>query len=246
MKFYPAGTRSARFTFSMELRDPGPNSCGATPTAVCSDTIALADFLAGDVASSSVAVGNAERTVTVNGLSFFGADQWQVTRKLNINYGLRWEYFGPLHNNSQDLVVFVPGRGLLTQGNGISTASSRRISNNFAPFRFGFAFQPTAKNDLVVRGGIGVFYEPNQHEPVPWTTARQTMRLMDCKTTRRVRKPVLTLLDTNLRSERDRWLQTQLGRRSNAARSCPCRDRQPRGSQSNQFDLFWSQHLRNW
>jgi len=108
-------------------------------------------------------VGDAERTVTVNGLSFFGADQWQVTRKLNINYGLRWEYFGPLHNDSKDLVVFIPGRGLLTQGNGISGIFPPD-KNNFAP-RFGFAYQPTSKNDLVVRGGIGVFYDQINMNP---------------------------------------------------------------------------------
>jgi hypothetical protein len=144
---------------------PWAGSCGpaATATAVCQDTLALADFLAGDVSNSSVAVGNAERTVTVNGLSFFGADQWQVTRKLNINYGLRWEYFGPLHNDSKDLVVFIPGRGLLTQGNGISGIFPPD-KNNFAP-RFGFAYQPTSKNDLVVRGGIGVFYDQINMNP---------------------------------------------------------------------------------
>ena len=144
---------------------PWAGSCGpaATATAVCQDTLALADFLAGDVSNSSVAVGDAERTVTVNGLSFFGADQWQVTRKLNINYGLRWEYFGPLHNDSKDLVVFIPGRGLLTQGNGISGIFPPD-KNNFAP-RFGFAYQPTAKNDLVVRGGIGVFYDQINMNP---------------------------------------------------------------------------------
>jgi hypothetical protein len=144
---------------------PWAGSCGpaATATAVCQDTLALADFLAGDVSNSSVAVGDAERTVTVNGLSFFGADQWQVTRKLNINYGLRWEYFGPLHNDSKDLVVFIPGRGLLTQGNGISGIFPPD-KNNFAP-RFGFAYQPTSKNDLVVRGGIGVFYDQINMNP---------------------------------------------------------------------------------
>src|SRR5262249_47829499 len=30
--------------------------------------------------------------------------------------------------------------------------------NHFAP-RIGFAYQPTARNDLVVRGGFGVFYD---------------------------------------------------------------------------------------
>jgi hypothetical protein len=142
---------------------PWANSCGATPTAVCLDTLALADFLAGDVSNSGVTVGNAERTVTVNGLSFFGADQWQVTRKLNINLGLRWEYFGPLHNDSQDLAVFVPGKALVVQGNGISGIFPPD-KNNFAP-RFGFAFQPTAKNDLVVRGGVGVFYDQINMNP---------------------------------------------------------------------------------
>ncbi len=151
-----------QFTFD-GTQGPWAGSCAPANTAVCLDTLALADFLAGDVSNSAVAVGDAERTVTVNGLSFFGADQWQVTRKLNINYGLRWEYFGPLHNDSQDLVVFVPGRGLLTQGNGISGIFPPD-KNNFAP-RFGFAFQPTAKNDLVVRGGIGVFYDQINMNP---------------------------------------------------------------------------------
>jgi hypothetical protein len=144
---------------------PWAGSCGpaATATPVCLDTLALADFLAGDVSSSSVTVGNAERTVTVNGLSFFGSDQWQVTRKLNINLGLRWEYFGPLHNDSKDLAVFVPGKSLVVQGNGISGIFPPD-KNNFAP-RFGFAYQPTSRNDLVVRGGIGMFYDQINMNP---------------------------------------------------------------------------------
>ncbi|MGC2831236.1 MAG: TonB-dependent receptor [Candidatus Acidiferrum sp.] len=137
-------------------------TCGATDF-VCQNTNALADFLAGRVSSSSLTVGNAERTVTVNGLSFFGSDQWQVTRKLNINLGLRWEYFGPLHNGSKDLSVFVPGKGLVIQGNGIDSIFPPD-KNNFAP-RFGFAYQPTSKNDLVVRGGFGVFYDQINMNP---------------------------------------------------------------------------------
>jgi hypothetical protein len=144
---------------------PWAGSCGpaATATAVCLDTLALADFLAGDVSTSGLTVGNAERTVTVNGLSFFGGDQWQITRKLNINYGLRWEYFGPLHNDSKDLAVFVPGKSLVIQGNGISGIFPPD-KHNFAP-RFGFAYQPTSRNDLVVRGGIGVFYDQINMNP---------------------------------------------------------------------------------
>jgi hypothetical protein len=126
-------------------------------------TCALADFLAGDVSTSSIAVGNPERFVTVNGYNLFVQDGWQLTRKLNLNFGLRYEYFGPLHSDRRDLAVFVPGKGLLIQGNGISSIfpSDR---NNVAP-RFGFAYQPRESGDLVVRGGVGVFYDQINMNP---------------------------------------------------------------------------------
>jgi hypothetical protein len=142
---------------------PWAGSCGATPSQVCLNTLALADFLAGDVSSSSLTVGNAERIVTVNAVSFFGSDQWQVTRKLNINLGLRYEYFGPLHNGSKDLAVFVPGKGLVVQGNGINSIFPP-YKKNLAP-RFGFAYQPTSRNDLVVRGSIGMYYDQINMNP---------------------------------------------------------------------------------
>lgn len=126
-------------------------------------TCALADFLAGDVVSSSIAVGNAERFVRVNGFDFFAQDAWQVTRKLNLNYGLRYDYIGPLHSPNKDLAVFIPNQGLKIQGAGIN-AIFPPDHNNFAP-RFGFAYQPTSSNDLVVRGGVGVFFDQINMNP---------------------------------------------------------------------------------
>src|SRR6266849_8129886 len=129
----------------------GPWNCAGDPTC------ALADFLAGDVASSSIAVGDPERWVVVNAFSLYLQDSWQITRKLNLNYGLRYEYFGPLHSSKKDLAEFVPGKGMVIQGNGIdSIFPSDR--NNFAP-RIGFAYQPGSMSDVVVRGGMGVFFD---------------------------------------------------------------------------------------
>lgn len=124
---------------------------------------ALADFLAGDVSTSSIAVGDAERFVRVNGFDFFGQDQWQITRRLNLNFGLRYEYIGPLHSTNQDLAVFVQGQGLKIQGNGINSIFPPD-KNNVAP-RVGFAYQPTERTDFVVRGGIGVFYDQINMNP---------------------------------------------------------------------------------
>jgi len=135
----------------------GETTCGVTGDPTC----ALADFLAGDVSSASIAVGRAERKVRVNAFDFFGQDSWQLTRKLNLNLGLRYEYIGPLHSLAKDLAVFTPDRGLVIQGNGIGSIFPPD-HNNVAP-RLGFAYQPTANGNLVVRGGIGVFYD----QPVP-------------------------------------------------------------------------------
>ncbi len=51
----------------------------------------------------------------------------------------------------------------MVQGNGISNIFPQD-KNNFAP-RLGFAYQPTNKEDLVVRGGIGVFYDQINMNP---------------------------------------------------------------------------------
>jgi hypothetical protein len=151
------------FTFDGTQGPWSGNCTGANSTTTCADTIALADFLAGYVSTSSIAVGDAQRKVVVNGFDFFGQDDWQLTRKLNINLGLRYEYIGPLHDGDKDLAVFIPSSGLQIQGNGIDSIFPSD-KNNFAP-RFGFAYQPMGSADLVVRGGIGVFYDQINMNP---------------------------------------------------------------------------------
>src|SRR5208283_2495099 len=95
-------------------------------TAACAgsvgaNTCALADYLAGDVNNSSIAVGDPERKVISTGLAFFGQDTWRVTPKLTLDLGLRWDYYGPLHNGANNLAVFLPGQGFKIQGAGIGS-----------------------------------------------------------------------------------------------------------------------------
>jgi len=155
---------TGKFTFD-GTQGPWSAFCGANPNTVGCDTntTALADFLAGDVSTSTIAVGNPERFVRVNAFNLFASDSIQVTRKLNLNFGLRYEYFGPLYSTNKDLAVFIPGRGMLIQGNGIDSIFPPD-RNNFAP-RFGFAYQPKADGDLVVRGGVGMFYDQINMNP---------------------------------------------------------------------------------
>jgi Carboxypeptidase regulatory-like domain/TonB dependent receptor len=135
------------------------------------DTKALADFLAGDVSAcnaaknsvssscgASIAVGNQERHVTVNAINFFGQDAWKFSNRLTLTFGLRYEYFGPIHSTDGTLASFIPGKGVVV---GQIYPPDK---NNFAP-RIGFSYQPTSKGDLVVRGGVGVFYAQTNMNP---------------------------------------------------------------------------------
>ena len=120
---------------------------------------ALSDFLAGNVSTSSVALGNPERQVFVTTYDFFAQDSWQLKPKLNVNYGLRWDYEGPLHNPWKNLSVFRPNLGgVVFQGNQISNLYDP-VYTNFSP-RVGISYQATPHS--VVRAGIGLYYDtPN-------------------------------------------------------------------------------------
>ena len=142
---------TGKFVFD-GTQGPWANDATVDPT-----TKALADFLAGDVSSATIAVGDPERIVVVNAFNLYFQDSWQITKKLNLNYGLRYEYFGPMHSDKKDIANFIPGQGFRIQGAGLDSLFPAD-KNNFAP-RIGFAYQPTGSSDLVVRGGFGVFYD---------------------------------------------------------------------------------------
>ncbi len=142
---------TGKFTFD-GTQGPWANDATVDPT-----TKALADFLAGDVSSSTIAVGNPERFVVVNAFNLYFQDSWQLSPRLNVNFGLRYEYFGPLHSDKKDIANFIPGQGFRIQGAGLDSLFNPG-KDHFAP-RIGFAYQPTGRNDVVVRGGFGVFYD---------------------------------------------------------------------------------------
>ena len=150
----------------------GPPGCQALVTSKQLPLAeSLADFLAGDVSAcdafhtnptnnftcgSTIVVGDPERFVHVNAFNAYIQDSWQITKKLNVSYGLRYEYFGPMQSDKKDIANFVPGTGFVVQDGSHPLFNPGK--DHFGP-RLGFAYQPTAKGDLVVRGGFGVFYD---------------------------------------------------------------------------------------
>jgi hypothetical protein len=123
---------------------------------------ALADFLVGDFSAASIAIGNPERFVHVNTWFLNAGDAWQLSSKLNFNYGIRYDYEGPLHNSTDDMSVFRPEltatKGLAFQGSQIASLFPQYYKN-VSP-RVGLSYSMNSKT--VLRAGYGFFADtPN-------------------------------------------------------------------------------------
>ncbi len=115
----------------------------------------LADFLAGKTSSASITIGDPERQVFVNTWFLNAGDSWQVSPRLNVNYGIRYDYEGPLHNGLKDMSVFRPEltstNGLAFQGNQIDSLYPK-FYKNISP-RLGMSYSLDGNTVLRVGGG---------------------------------------------------------------------------------------------
>ena len=123
---------------------------------------ALADYLAGYTSAASITIGDPERQVFVNTYFLNAGDSWQASSKLNINYGIRYDYTGPLHNGNKDMSVFRPE---LTQDAGLAIQGVQ-ISSLFQQYRTSFSprlgVNYALDDKTVVRAGYGWYFDsPN-------------------------------------------------------------------------------------
>jgi Carboxypeptidase regulatory-like domain len=121
----------------------------------------LADFLAGcfDPSTSENVVGDPKRQVFVNTWSLSGGDVWQVSKKLSLDYGLRYDYEGPVHSAFPNLSVFDPTKadGLAVVGQDVPNLWNK-FYGGVSP-RVGFSMQVDNSGKTVLRGGYGFYYD---------------------------------------------------------------------------------------
>ena len=123
------------------------------------------DFLLGLANSGSKSIQHVLATAREYQFGFFASDRWQVTRKLTVNAGLRYEYY-PLMGRShgkgierldpETNLVYLGGRGNNPRANGF-TVSKRLV----AP-RLGIAYR--LDDNTVIRTGYGINFSP-----LPWS-----------------------------------------------------------------------------
>ncbi len=120
---------------------------------------AVADALLGYPASTSWTDRALEMNFSSTSAAVYVQDNYKVSGSLSLNLGLRWELNSPLredHNyvNSFDRATGTP---IAAATGGYKEYLYDYDYKDFAP-RVGFAWQPTASGNTVIRGGFGTFF----------------------------------------------------------------------------------------
>ncbi|MBI4905211.1 MAG: TonB-dependent receptor [Acidobacteria bacterium] len=125
---------------------------------------ALADFMLGYVRNASINPAHTSTNLWNWWQSYYMNDDWKVSPRLTLNFGLRYDYFQP-YKQADDKFVNIEQNGFIVAGltNPQTSKYDRALiapdRNNFAP-RVGFAYRPGFSNDMVLRGGYGFYYTP--------------------------------------------------------------------------------------
>ena len=153
------------------------------------DLAILGELQNGSVGYSSAAVNPATgglpdvyRGFRASELAAYIQDDWRVSQRLTINWGLRYEYFGVPHNYKPDIdsnfYFGTPVTPVKTTSNNpffpannpfyasVSTGTFQvrnaeiwnKDTNNFGP-RLGFAYDLLGNQKLILRGGAGIMYD---------------------------------------------------------------------------------------
>jgi Carboxypeptidase regulatory-like domain/TonB dependent receptor len=118
-------------------------ACSANPSPIITPGTSCTVTPAGDGSFSQ----NVQR------LGFYAEDSWRVTRKLTINYGLRYDttfglFIASGHDQSFNTAL---------AGNGIITGIPHDYRKAFAP-RLGVVYALDSSGKTVLRGGVGLYY----------------------------------------------------------------------------------------
>src|SRR5262245_28269407 len=134
----------------------------------------VADFLLGYCSTCTGAFGSSRSTYHSPTFSPFIDDNWQVSPKLTVQMGLRWEYLAPWHESNDQEGSFDAASGkiayhqvpanlppqlvplIINQNDFFPAGIVQKDLNNFGP-RVGVAYN--VDDNTVLRSGFGIYYD---------------------------------------------------------------------------------------
>ena len=134
-----------------------------------------ADLLLGTSYTATRNLGDPFTNVIAHAFGTYFQDDWRITPRLTLNFGLRYELFPPIRERLNIIASFdtltnaitvaggqqaylgPAGQLLLRDLPGVGANVYEGDHNNFAP-RVGLAWRPFGDTKTVIRAGFGVFY----------------------------------------------------------------------------------------
>lgn len=134
----------------------------------------VGDFLLGYCSTCTGAFGSSRSNYTSPTFAPFIDDNWQISSRLTLQMGLRWEYLGPWHEKNDQEGSFDPVTGkiayhvvptnlpaklvplIINQDGYFPSGILKKDLNNFGP-RVGIVY--SANDTTVLRSGFGVYYD---------------------------------------------------------------------------------------
>jgi carboxypeptidase family protein len=133
------------------------------------DFDSLEDFVAGRLSGGRQARGDSRRFTFQNNHSLYVQDAFQATRRVTMNWGLRWDYYGVIGEENDRFSVFDAATARVTS---VQELYDKDL-NNFSP-RVSLAWDLTGESTSVLRAGYGLYYDAFSQDffvgQLPWNT----------------------------------------------------------------------------
>ncbi len=143
---------------SLYVLTENPTFYLTNPAQFTAELNCLPPFDGANCQTSFVPAGNGSFTQNVQRLGLYAMDSWRVTPTLTVNYGLRWDTtYGLFQATGVNQNFNAAVQTVRAYQLPLPTGIPHDYRHAFAP-RLGIAWSPDNKEDLVIRAGIGLYY----------------------------------------------------------------------------------------